>query len=88
MKALNFLSSDPGTPSSMRVMSFCSLLFGAGIAVYGLYKGIDPEKLAWLVAVFVTSAFGGKVLQKRYEVKDASSQDPTAVKRESKPANK
>ena len=63
------LSSDAKTPSAMRAMSFVSLLGGTALAFYGLYKGIDPEKLAWLCFVFVGSAFGGKAFQKKFEMK-------------------
>jgi hypothetical protein len=73
MKILDILSTNEGAPSSMRMMSVLSLLIGAALAFYGLHKGVDPGNLAWLVAVFVTSGFGGKVLQKRYEKKTTSS---------------
>jgi len=69
------LSSDPSAPSAMRLMAFCSLLLGAGIAIFGLYKGIDPEKLSWLCSVFVVSAFGGKAVQKKFESKAKETTD-------------
>ena len=63
----SLLSSDPKSASAMRAMAFVSLLSGAGLAFYGLYKGVDLEKLAWLCFVFVGSAFGGKAVQKKFE---------------------
>lgn len=68
----DILSPNPNTPSAMRLMSMCSLVAGASIAVIGLVLEVDPEKLAWLCAVFVGSAFGGKALQKKFEVKQES----------------
>ena len=82
MKVLSFLSSNPNTPSAMRVMSTLSLLIGAGIAFYGLYQKVDPEKLAWLVGVFVTSAFGGKAMQKKYEKANKGLATDSTIKSE------
>jgi hypothetical protein len=66
----SFLSSTPATKtkSVMRIMSVLSLLSGIGLAFYGIYKGVDAQKLSYLCFVFIGSAFGGKVWQKKYEV--------------------
>lgn len=67
--------SETGTASSLRAMSFMSLLIGGGCAFYGLWKGIAPLELSALVGVFVGSAFGGKVLQKKAEQKAAAAEE-------------
>jgi len=66
----SLVSTDPKkkTWSVVRIMAFLSLLSGIGLAFYGLYKGVDAQKLSYLCFVFVGSAFGGKVWQKKYEV--------------------
>lgn len=64
------LADHSGDPSSMRAMSFISLLAGIVIAFVGMSKGKDLSSLAILVGVFVGSAFGGKVLQSQSENKE------------------
>lgn len=59
----------------MRVMSFLSLLLGAAVAFYGINQDRDMTGLAMLVGVFVGSAFGGKVLQKKYETATTEETD-------------
>ena len=66
---LRDLFSENSSISSMRVMSMISLLIGGGIAVYGVYQGKDLSALSVLCAVFVGSAFSGKVGQKFAESK-------------------
>lgn len=63
-----FSCEEPST-SAMRVMSMLSLLFGMAIAIIGIYRNVDLKDLSWLVGIFVTSAFGGKAIQKRFEKK-------------------
>lgn len=63
------LLSNSDSTSTMRLMSIASLLVGAVIGVYGVYKGTDLSGVAELCAVFVVSAFGGKVAQKHLENK-------------------
>lgn len=53
--------------SMVRVMSIISLLIGAVIGLFGVYRGTDLGGVAEVCAVFVVSAFGGKVLQKGME---------------------
>lgn len=55
--------SETGDISTMRVMSFLSLLIGAAIAVFGLWHGKDMSGLAVLVSAFVGPAFVGKAAQ-------------------------
>ena len=59
--------------SCMRVMSFLSLLIGATIAYYSLFKGRDLAEAAPTIGVFVGAAFGGKVTQKFAEMKGGSN---------------
>lgn len=55
--------------SSMRLMSFISLGVGSMIAIVGLIMRVNLSELSILSGVFVTSAFGGKALQKFAENK-------------------
>lgn len=55
--------------SSMRLMSFISLGVGSVIGIVGLVMRVNLSELAILSGVFVTSAFGGKALQKFAENK-------------------
>lgn len=68
---LSALFSCEDNVSVMRVMSLLSLLVGTIVAVVGVLKGSDLKDLSWLVAVFVTSAFGGKAIQKGFEKKNS-----------------
>lgn len=63
---LKLFSVDSGVSSTrvMSVMCVCSAIFFALVA---LFKGSDLEKAAWVVTAFLVPAFGGKVLQKKYE---------------------
>lgn len=65
---MSLLNDADGT-STMRVMSILSLAIGAVIGLYGVYRGTDLAGIAELCAVFVVSAFGGKVAQKHMENK-------------------
>ena len=60
MRFLKALFSDKGDVSMMRVLALISLLIGGYLAI----TGKDAS-----VSIFVLAAFGGKVLQKRTEVK-------------------
>ena len=64
---LSALFSCNDSVSVMRLMSLLSLLAGIAIAIIGMLRGADLKELAWLVGVFVTSAFGGKAMQKGFE---------------------
>jgi uncharacterized membrane protein YiaA len=63
----SLFSCGQDSVSTMRLMSLLSLLVGAVIAFVGLMRGADLKDLSWLVGVFVTSAFGGKAIQKGFE---------------------
>lgn len=67
MKFIEGLLSEQDGHSMMRVMSLLSLFIGAGIGMYGVYRGTDMTGVAAICGVFVVSAFGGKVLQKGME---------------------
>jgi multisubunit Na+/H+ antiporter MnhG subunit len=72
-KVLNWISSLFSTNdgvSTMRLMALLSLLSGTAIAFWGIHKGVNLNDLAFLVGVFVTSAFGGKAMQKSFEIKN------------------
>jgi len=61
------LLSENGLISTTRLMSILSILIGAVIALYGVYMGKDLGGIAQVCAVFVGSAFTGKVVQKYME---------------------
>lgn len=74
MNPSNFLKalfSENSGVSSMRVMSMMSLIIGGYIAIHGLDTKADLVGLAALAAVFVSAAFGGKVMQKSIEMRGA-----------------
>lgn len=61
--------------SMMRVMSFLALLAGIAVAFVGISKiPVDYSGISLLVSVFLSAAFGGKVLQKRIETNGAKSE--------------
>jgi hypothetical protein len=64
------LADHAGDPSSMRVMSFLSLITGIVLASVGLAVGKDLSSLAVLSGVFVGAAFGGKAAQSSIENKN------------------
>jgi len=63
---LNRLFNDKSDVSAMRVMSMMALIFGMVAAC----KGAGPD----VVAIFVGSAFGGKIGQKYLETKSEKSE--------------
>lgn len=67
---LNGLLSETDGSSTMRLMSLISLAIGGIIGLYGVYMGKDLMGTAAICAVFVTNAFGGKVIQKHMEIRD------------------
>jgi type III secretory pathway component EscR len=68
------LFGENGSISMMRVMSLLSLFAGIGTSFVGLSKPIvDYSGIALLVSVFLSAAFGGKVMQKRIEIDGAKS---------------
>lgn len=69
LEYLKKIFSEASDISSMRIMSFLSLIIGAIVSLIGLFKGSELFGLATLAGVFVGSAFGGKVLQKIQEIK-------------------
>lgn len=67
MNVIREVLSEQGSISCMRVLSCVSLLVGSGIAIYGITHSKDLSGVTMLVSVFVGSAFGGKILQKKDE---------------------
>lgn len=67
MRLILALLSEKSKVSSMRLMSLISLLTACLIAGFGLYLKLDLLGLAALCGVFVSAAFGGKILQKNME---------------------
>lgn len=65
--------SENGKLSTLRLMSFISLLVGCFIGIAGLYLGKDLLSLSALCGVFVTAAFSGKLIQKHIEDKDSNA---------------
>ncbi len=71
---LSKLFSESSGVSMNRVMSFISLLVGCAVAFVGLSRmPIDYSGISLLVSVFLSAAFGGKVMQKRIEASGAKS---------------
>jgi hypothetical protein len=70
MKIIKELFSENSPISMLRLLSLISVLAAVAIAAFGIYAGRDLMGLAALCAVFITAAFGGKVLQKNMERKD------------------
>jgi uncharacterized membrane protein YiaA len=70
----SLFSCDASSVSAMRVMSMLSLFFGMIIAIIGLYRNADLNGLSLLVGIFITSAFGGKAIQKRFEKPNPSDE--------------
>lgn len=69
MKLIKAILDEKSTMSSLRLMSIASLLEACILASYGVYTGKDLLGLAALCSVFVTAAFGSKVIQKKMENK-------------------
>jgi hypothetical protein len=68
------LFSESSGVSMMRVMSFISLMAGCALAFVCIGKSpIDYSGISLLVSVFLSAAFGGKVMQKRIESNGAKS---------------
>lgn len=61
MKWLKSLFSEEGSVSMVRLMALISLLTGCYLAIIGRDTGI--------VSIFVTSAFGSKIMQKHLELR-------------------
>ena len=73
-KWLNGLFSENGTVSMMRLMSIICCIAAVVIAIMGIEKPIvDYSGISLVVSVFLSAAFGGKVMQKRIEVSGAKS---------------
>lgn len=66
--------SENRTVSSMRVMASYAVVTASILGLIGLLKGSDLYGLTALVGVFVGSAFGGKVLQKKEEAKNVTAE--------------
>ena len=56
--------------SSMRVMSFGSVVCAMLIAFYGMWSQKDLSQLAVLCGAFLGAGMGGKAVQKFAETKD------------------
>jgi len=69
------LLSEKGTVSCMRVMSLTCVLAAVSLALVGMNKPVvDYSGLALLCSSFLTAAFTGKIMQKKTETSDQSSQ--------------
>lgn len=64
------LFSENAKVSMVRLLSLICVLTASGIAIYGIYIGRDLMGLSALCTVFLTTAFGGKVIQKNFERKE------------------
>jgi hypothetical protein len=73
-KWLSQLFSESGGVSMMRVMSILCCIAAIAISFVGLNKmPVDYSGISLLVSVFLSAAFGGKVMQKRIEASGAKS---------------
>lgn len=76
MNFIREMLNEKGNISSIRVMSFISLLTGCGIGIAGVCKSIpDYSGLSLLVSTFLSAAFIGKVSQKSIEYKGLKSEE-------------
>ena len=65
----------------MRIMSILALFAGIGVAFVGMTKlPVDYSGISLLVSVFLSAAFGGKVMQKRIEANGAKSDTETTTR--------
>lgn len=75
---LSALLSDKGSISMVRLMSLLSCLTAIIIAFIGIYKPTpDYSGLSILCGTFLSTAFAGKVIQKRIEVSEAKTDKAT-----------
>ena len=73
----------------MRVMSLFALLAGIAVAFVGMTKlPVDYSGISLLVSVFLSAAFGGKVMQKRIEANGAKDNVEETMRPASKPNTK
>lgn len=80
---LRQLFSESSGVSMMRIMSFLALTAGIGIAFYGMTKlPVDYSGIALLTSVFLSAAFGGKVLQKRIEADGSKNETEVSTRSE------
>lgn len=71
---LKKLFAEGSGVSMMRVMSIIALIAGVAVAFVGMNKlPVDYSGISLLVSVFLSAAFGGKVMQKRIEANGAKS---------------
>lgn len=81
---LKELFSEDSGVSMMRIMSILALMAGIGIAFYGMTKlPVDYSGIALLTSVFLSAAFGGKVLQKRIEADGTKTDNEISTRSES-----
>ena len=67
MDETKFLEERPGVKSTMRLMSFISLVNGSAMSWYALITGQINMNLIVLISLFVVGAFVPKALQKYAE---------------------
>lgn len=73
MSYVKALFSQNGQVSMMRLMSLTCVIAAVVIALIGLSKPqIDYSGLSMLCSAFLGAAFGGKIMQKKTEVSQAS----------------
>lgn len=75
MQYISKVLSNSEDASSMRVMSFYSVIIGSIVGITGLIMNKDLTDLSILVGVFVGAGFTGKVIQKKIEKKDSTEID-------------
>ncbi len=76
MNFIREMLNEKGNISSIRVMSFISLLTGCVIGLTGICKSMpDYSGLSLLVSTFLSAAFIGKVSQKSIEAKGAKIEE-------------
>lgn len=63
------LISEDSKMSMVRFLALFTVITAGGIAIYGMYKGLDLNALSVLAGVFLASGLGAKVSQKIVENK-------------------
>lgn len=73
-RKLNALTDQDGKYSSMRLMAYFCVIVSAFIAIVIIFRENCPGH-TYLVIYFLTAAFGGKSVQKHFELRKNANTD-------------